>query len=257
MDDEKLILIPKENITTNINSSRMSSKVFLSVRIIIYSLAFSFVFLNTLYGFVLPHGDIKCISDELFNLSSPLNNYFKENVTQRNILLITSSVFIDFVVIFFSIIWTFKGHSYRPILAFVLFYSFRILNQNLFQMQYPEGYLWQYPGFPSIVVSYLGTNDFFYSGHVGFPIIVGMELWHLDYRFMFYFCIMSSVFEAFVMIVLRGHYSIDLMSGIIFAHYAFITSEKYCYILDNSCISMNKHLKIEKTDREVEINKID
>lgn len=30
-----------------------------------------------------------------------------------------------------------------------------------------EGFLYSYPGFPSITVPYHDTNDFFYSGHIG------------------------------------------------------------------------------------------
>jgi hypothetical protein len=43
-------------------------------------------------------------------------------------------------------------------------------------MRYPEGYLWDYPGFPSIFIPYGKTNDFFYSGHVGLCVIVFHEL---------------------------------------------------------------------------------
>jgi len=34
-------------------------------------------------------------------------------------------------------------------------------------MEKPSGYIWHYPGFPSLVVPYAATNDFFFSGHVG------------------------------------------------------------------------------------------
>ena len=31
-------------------------------------------------------------------------------------------------------------------------------------MRYPEGFYWEYPGFPSFVVPYGRTSDFFFSG---------------------------------------------------------------------------------------------
>lgn len=31
-------------------------------------------------------------------------------------------------------------------------------------MRFPEGYYWSYPGFPSYVVPYGNTSDFFFSG---------------------------------------------------------------------------------------------
>ena len=38
-------------------------------------------------------------------------------------------------------------------------------------MRYPDGYLWDFPGFYSITVPYGRTNDFYYSGHVGCCVI--------------------------------------------------------------------------------------
>ena len=42
-------------------------------------------------------------------------------------------------------------------------------------MKFPEDWFWDDPGVPSIVVGYLRTNDFFFSGHVGMPIINAFE----------------------------------------------------------------------------------
>ena len=34
------------------------------------------------------------------------------------------------------------------------------------------------------------------------------------------------------MIVLRSHYTIDLVAGVIFANYFFLIAEKHCYLFD-------------------------
>ena len=47
--------------------------------------------------------------------------------------------------------------------------------QNIFLMRFPDGYAWDYPGFPSLTVPYPKTNDFFYSGHVGGALLAGLE----------------------------------------------------------------------------------
>ena len=31
-------------------------------------------------------------------------------------------------------------------------------------MKYPDGYYWEYPGFPSFIVLYEKSSDFFFSG---------------------------------------------------------------------------------------------
>ena len=108
----------------------------------------------------------------------------------------------------------------------------------MFQMKFPDGYLWEDPGFPSIAVSYLKTNDFFFSGHAGLPIIMGLEAKKLGYNIIFYFCIFTCLTEVITMIFTRGHYIIDLIAGVVFAHYIYIHVDKYISYIDNSPISI-------------------
>jgi hypothetical protein len=64
------------------------------------------------------------------------------------------------------------------------------------------------------------------------------------------------------MIILRGHYFIDLFAGVVFAHYFWILAEKYCYFIDeyylkisfkerfpfysDKCENCNKKIKNDK-----------
>jgi hypothetical protein len=110
-------------------------------------------------------------------------------------------------------------------------------------MKFPEGYLWEYPGFPAIAVSYLYTNDFFFSGHVGVPIILGLEFRKMGSNIFFYFAIFTVIVEAFTMIVTRGHYIIDLITGVIVAHYIYILVNDFIGCIDNSCMGMNREVQ--------------
>lgn len=100
-------------------------------------------------------------------------------------------------------------------------------------MKYPEGYLWDYPGFPSIFVSYLKTNDFFFSGHVGLPIIVGLESHNLNKKCFMMICFFTCFIEGFTMVVTRGHYIIDIITGMAIAHYLYMLVDNYLNFLDN------------------------
>ena len=104
-------------------------------------------------------------------------------------------------------------------------------------MKYPEGYIWDYPGISSLTVSYLKTNDFFFSGHVGLPIIIGLDCLQDNKTYIFILSLFICIFESFTMIVTRGHYIIDIFAGIIISHYLFIIVDKYIYILDNYFIN--------------------
>ena len=242
--EERLI---KDVQFTNLYSSK--PKYYLIKSIAILTILFLILFSPRLY-LLLPQNDtIVCINDQLFNLTKPINKYLSNNTYIKNTFLIISSLFIDIMFFTLAYFWTVKGRSWRMAICFVIFYAFRSLSQHLFTMMFPSGYLISFPGFPSVIVSYLKASDFYPSGHVAFPLIAGLEfLYYLDVRNMFYFCMITSVFEAFVMIFVRGHYGIDILAGYIFAHYSYIIAEKYCYLLDDSCVSMNiKNKKIEVT----------
>jgi hypothetical protein len=38
--------------------------------------------------------------------------------------------------------------------------------------------------------------------------------------------------QIFMMVALRSHYTLDMLAAVIFAHYMFIISERYCYLVD-------------------------
>lgn len=93
------------------------------------------------------------------------------------------------------------------------------------------------------------TTDFFFSGHVGYCLISALEFHHLKWRRMQIFCILCTVFESAVMIVLRGHYTVDLIAGLIFAHWSFIMATRLSNFLEVNVIPRiaryyhNKRLK--------------
>jgi hypothetical protein len=73
------------------------------------------------------------------------------------------------------VVFVIYGKTWRLPIALIMFYLLRMIVQKLFLLRYPEGYLWDYPGFPSLVVPYGKTNDFFYSGHVGGACVMMLE----------------------------------------------------------------------------------
>ena len=231
-------LIVREN--TDENSTEIKYDKFFLIRSMLIVIGLAVVILNTVYGFILPHGNVECLQDKAFEITAGMNKYLSENTVPRHLLIALSSFCVDFVILFMSFNWVVYGRSWRVVFSLGVFYMFRGCVQNLFQMKFPEGYLWEYPSFPSLTVSYLKTNDFFFSGHVGFPIIIAMECHNLGKKFMMGFCLVTCLFEAFTMTVTRGHYVIDLITGVIVAHYVYMNVEKYIHLVDNSVIGMRK-----------------
>jgi hypothetical protein len=72
----------------------------------------------------------------------------------------TMSLVILYVFVKYSDTW-------RLIISFTLFYLLRGIAQNIFFIEKPPGYLWDYPGSISIFIGYAKSTDFFFSGHLG------------------------------------------------------------------------------------------
>jgi len=201
------------------------------VRGVIVSVLLILIIMNTAYGFVMKNNEVTCFNDMSFENTKELNQYFAKNKIFLHLLLIVSSFCVDLNLILMGLHWILFGKSIRLFIILFLFYFARNVCQQIFQMRYPENYLWEYPGFPSLSVSYLKTNDFFYSGHIGFPTIFGFEHWKLQNKVLMIFCIFTALLEAFTMIISRGHYSIDLITGFVMGHYLTIIgselSDKY------------------------------
>ena len=84
-------------------------------------------------------------------------------------------------------------------------------------MRYPEGYLWDFPGFYSITVPYGKTNDFFYSGHTGTLTLILLEFISLKQRVLAILVFISWVFMLNMLLITKVHYLVDIVGGLIFS----------------------------------------
>lgn len=178
-------------------------------------------------GHMLPQKDIECIEDKSFTSTEAINQYFLAWPWARNTFLIICGAMMDILIVSMFIYFLLFQESWRWLVAMALFYFTRMGIQNIFLMKFPEGYAWDYPGFPSLTVPYPKTNDFFYSGHVGGALLAALEYRTLGFWWMSYFGYLTSFMQILLMIALRSHYSIDMISGLVFAHYFYIIATKY------------------------------
>lgn len=222
----------KKNFTSLIFKNKTILKLTLITMLI------SGVCLNCIYGFGLQDAEVHCLEDKTHTMTDSINKYLLENPIVSNFLTIISSFFIDITMISICIYWILFSESWRFLVSLFGFYILRAVTQAFFIMRAPDGLIWNYPGFPSLAVSYLKTTDFFFSGHVGLPIITSCEFSKNGYIFLTYFSLLTCLIEFVVMTVMRGHYIIDLIFGVITSHYVYIIVDKYIYIMDDSPISL-------------------
>jgi hypothetical protein len=148
----------------------------------------------------------------------------------------------DITMVVGFVVFAINGKTWRLPMTLALFYLTRGIIQKLFVIRFPEGYLWDYPGFPSLVVPYGKTNDFFYSGHVGGALVMMLEYRQsaieipnhkMFLRGMQIFSFFTIISQIFLMIFLRGHYTIDMFTGIVVGHYYFINMAHYAPYVDS------------------------
>lgn len=166
------------------------------------------VWLGKAYG--TPSIIVQCLNDPLHNILQIPNEVIISNREYAQFLQISSSLLMDFTFFSLFTFWFLYGKSSRLILATSMFYVIRAISQILVQFKFPEGYDWQYPGFPSYVVPYGNTSDFFFSGHCGFLNMCALEWFALGKRYMGFTVEAFNVYMVMVMLIFRVHYTIGL-----------------------------------------------
>lgn len=189
----------------------------------------------------------QCYTDKILDLFRPFNNFFRGNDVYRLILTITGSLLLDITYIICFCSWALYGIDWCYPLNVLLFYFIRGTVQEIIILYNPDLLYFKYPYFPSIVVGYIQGSDFFFSGHCGFPIVGMMEfIWLKKYSYAGFFAF-ATIFEVFLMINSREHYTIDIIVGIIFSHYISFHGRRLTKFIYDHCKFLN-NLKIQNRE---------
>jgi hypothetical protein len=165
------------------------------------------------------------IGDAIHELLAQPNRYLHTHPVVANGLLIVSSACIDVLGVF--LLWrSIFGSTVRPFLGLLLLFAMRQTCQWLCALEPPPAMIWHDPGFPSLLVTYGVTTDFFFSGHTGIAVLGAVEMARMGGRRWLYLGIAIAVFEAATVLVLRAHYTMDVFTGAVAARYASILAAR-------------------------------
>jgi len=191
--------------------NRRSTDLFLRLLVIAFSLVLWFWTQALIGSRPFPEGGI---GDVLHRLTAPLNQYLHMHTTAANALLIISSAIIDALGIFLIARYIF-GSTIRPFLALAIVLGLRQILQALVALPAPPGEIWHFPGFPSLLVTYGVTNDFFFSGHTAVAVLGAGELIRCGRRWLKGLAVLIALFEVTTVLILRAHYTIDVFAGVV------------------------------------------
>ena len=176
------------------------------------------------------------LGDALHNATAGLNSYFARNTGAADALLIVSSALIDTLGLFLLGSWLFGG-TIRPFLGLFLLMTLRQIMQAICSLPPPPGMIWHNPGFPSLLVTYHVTNDFFFSGHTAIAVFGATELARQRRTWLTTAAVLIGFFEVATVLVLRAHYSMDVFTGIVAALWIARLAERAAPRLDQFLIS--------------------
>ena len=179
------------------------------------------------------------LGDALFVLFEPAHAFLLEHPVWADTLLIVSSACIDLLGIFLLASAIF-GPTIRPFLGLLLVFAMRQACQALIALPAPEGMIWRYPGFPSLLVTYQVANDFFFSGHTSIAVYGAVELAHLRQRRLLILGVGLATFEAITVLVLRAHYTMDVLAGVAAALLAGIFAVRLAPSLDRFLVRLGR-----------------
>ena len=183
------------------------------------------------------------------NWTLPLNQYAAEHHLFRKVWIASTTFSLDLHFFIFLFNWVRDGYSVRTPLTMFFFYSIRAILQQVFILPFPKYIYWEDPGFPCLMNIYGKQSDFFYSGHIGFSLMLILENHSMKYTKCVYFGIFSTIYVGFTLLVFRVHYTIDLFAGLVMAHYWFMLTGKISDWVDGKLL--NKKIRSLNPDEQI------
>src|SRR5215213_7000882 len=158
-------------------------------------------------------GAVPTFIDHTHHLLAGANAFLNAHPTLSNVVLAASSFEVDLAA-FSMVLFFFTQRRSRPLLALWITLVLRQLCQSSFSIAPPPGMIWHHPGFPSIVVTYSTSSDFFFSGHMALATLLATELtaqraprWKQTVAW----AVVCA--QAVIILSMRFHYVTDVVAG--------------------------------------------
>jgi hypothetical protein len=159
------------------------------------------------------------IGDWFHQLSAGWHGYLANNNRVANGALATSSFFIDVLGVSMIAIAVF-GPSFAPFVGIMIVFILRQVCQLCCTLPPPPGIIWRDPGMPTLLVTYGVSNDFFFSGHTALAVLGAIEICRIAPWWLGAAAVIIALGEAVIVLVLRAHYTLDVVTGAFAAWFA-------------------------------------
>lgn len=180
------------------------------------------------------------IGDLLQAWTAPLNSYVQSYHWLGDTLIIIYSLTGDAIVLTL-IACAIVQSSIRPVLPLLVFMILRQTMQLLVSFPSDPGIVWHYPGFPSLFLNYSVKGDFYFSAYVGINILGALEFGEIFKRpWLRTLNFFGAALVAFIVIVLRSHYTTDIYTSAMTAVFAYLFTEEFIPPVDHFLKQLDK-----------------
>ena len=156
-------------------------------------------------------------------------------------MIAIDSFLIDMLIIAYIVFYLLNGTVVIIYIA-PLFYLTRSISLSMNgHWPKPLPYLFNDPGLPSIFVSYAATNDFYFSGHVGMTTFLFMITFIYNHKALTIVAFLALIYTWFVLMITGGHYTNDMIIGLVAAISACLIGLKYMYELTYRLLKLYCH----------------
>lgn len=152
------------------------------------------------------------IYDHMHVMTARWNASLHRNPRAANALLIASSLGIDLLALF-VLVHAVIGPTFTPFWGMLALFALRQISQAAIALPAPDGAIWRHPGVPSLFVTYQVGNDFFFSGHTALAVYGAFAVATLQIPLVTAIAVAVAALEAIVVIVLRAHWTMDVLAG--------------------------------------------
>lgn len=184
-----------------------------------------------------PDVNDKCIFDVGHNSFLKTTEYMRDHVDVKKAILAIDSFLIDCLLLSFFMYWCFFNPLFSGAYCVMIFYLGRIPMINIANWPVPPPNLWEYPGVPSLFVSYATTNDMYFSGHTGLMATLLLDS-VLNRRWVLSILIcLGLVLTVFMLEMTHGHFTNDIIIGLVFGYLSAMIGQKLrlhaamCYLV--------------------------
>lgn len=155
------------------------------------------------------------IIDRVHNLNiiKQMHNYLLNNINVTRYIIIFTTLMIDINVIYFVYEFVINDQV-KPIMLLIMGIFFRQLCQCINRLPSPDGVIWFDPGFPSLIMHYDVTNDFFFSGHTLVSLIFGIELLGSPHLIIQLYAGFYMISEILFVLTSKAHYFMDIYGAV-------------------------------------------